>query len=329
MRYSHLLPLRALCGLAIGFGFQLAAADAPTWGVADKGGRYFVIQDGKPLLGWQAEPLAEPKGGEKFKASAFVHPFNTPSGTCVTDIQPSDHLHHFGIWWPWKHLEVDGKMVNGWEIQKGEARTESVKTEAEAEKGAARLVTRNRIVVTKGVKGEPVPAVEEKAVLTLMKWGERGHVLDIEITQEAAKGRQVTVLPYRYSGFSWRGPMTWQAASGVMRTSEGKGREEANHTPARWVAVDGPGKDGPATVVILSAAKKLAGQEELLRVWNRKVHGGVPFVNLNPVVKEGLPLDGDHPAVSHRFYRVLAVDGKLEVEEIEAAWKEWVDGVER
>ena len=51
--------------------------------------------DGKELVFYQASPLANPKGGDAFKGSNFIHPLKTPSGFVVTDLQPLDHLHHF------------------------------------------------------------------------------------------------------------------------------------------------------------------------------------------------------------------------------------------
>ncbi len=52
------------------------------------------------LLSYQQQPLVDPIGGEKFKGSNFIHPLKTLSGFTLTQSQPKDHLHHFGLWWP-------------------------------------------------------------------------------------------------------------------------------------------------------------------------------------------------------------------------------------
>jgi hypothetical protein len=108
-----------------------------------------------------------------------------------------------------------------------------------------------------------------------------------------------------------------------MTTSGGKGRDDANGTPARWLMVSGPAPQGTATVLILSAAEKLAGTTENLRVWDSKTHNGAPFVNFNPVMQKPLPLDDAHPAVSHRKYRVIAADRVIDAATADAEWRKW------
>ena len=68
---------------------------------------------GKKRVFYQAEPLSNPRGGDRFKGSNFVHPLKTPSGFVVTDAQPEDHLHHFGLWWPWKYIQVSERCCAG------------------------------------------------------------------------------------------------------------------------------------------------------------------------------------------------------------------------
>jgi hypothetical protein len=63
-------------------------------------GKLYVKVDDKELITYQAKPMKDPRGGEGFKGSNFIHPLKTPAGFIVTDIQPEDHYHHFGLWWP-------------------------------------------------------------------------------------------------------------------------------------------------------------------------------------------------------------------------------------
>jgi len=80
---------------------------------------------------------------------------------------------------------------------------------------------------------------------------------------------------------------------------------------------------GQASVLIMSAATQLAGQPERLRVWNALMHGGVPFINFNPVAEEKLTLNAETPAAATRQYRVIAADRALTAEDAEAMWKSW------
>ncbi|MGL5020276.1 MAG: DUF6807 family protein [Luteolibacter sp.] len=278
-------------------------------------------QDGQLRFAWQKAPLANPEGGEKFAASAFIHPLTTPGGFACTTIQPADHLHHLGLWWPWKFIEVDGKKFNCWEIQEGQGAhvARSVKTLSN-KPGKAEWELLNETIF-KPKDAAPVVAIHETARIALTT-GADSTVLDISILQKAA-GSPVTISAYRYSGFSWRGPASWNKHNSTMTTSGGNHRDDANGTPARWVVVSGPGIKGTASLLILSAAEKQNGTAEKIRVWNSTAHEGTPFVNFNPVMDQPLPLDAAHPAVSKRSYRVIAADRTIDAAAAEASWREW------
>lgn len=288
---------------------------------ADKA--HIEFPEGKdPVFGWQSAQMAEPKGGEKFASSAFVHPLTTPSGFVCTDLQPADHRHHLGIWWPWKFVEVDGKKFNTWEIQKGQGAhvARDVKVLSSGPDKAEWEFQNETIIKPKDA--EPKVVIRETAHVTVSKRDD-ATVLDITLRQKAAD-TPVTIAAHRYSGFSWRGTPAWNKDNSTMITSGGKGRDDANGTPARWLAVSGATPTGTASVLILSAAEKLAGIPENLRVWDSKMHNGAPFVNFNPVQLKSLSLDAEHSAVFHRSYRVIASDCAMDAATAEAEWKKWM-----
>jgi hypothetical protein len=274
-----------------------------------------------PVFAWQKNPMTKPKGGEKFAVSAFIHPLTTPSGFVCTDIQPADHLHHLGIWWPWKYVEVDGKKYNTWEIQQGQGAhvARSVKEISRMKFGAQWEVSNETVIKQGGA--EPKVVIHETGRITLTM-REKDTVLDITLDQIAAAD-SVVIGKYRYSGFTWRGPEAWNKDNSTMLSSEGKGRDDANGTPARWLLLNGTSPKGPASVLILSQAQIIAGTAEKIRVWGPKDHNGNPFVNFNPVFDKALPLDDANPAVSKRAYRVIAADRALDAVEAEAEWKKW------
>jgi hypothetical protein len=133
----------------------------------------------------------------------------------------------------------------------------------------------------------------------------------------------VKIVEYRYSGFSWRGPASWNKDNSVMLTSGGKGRDNANGTGARWVVVSGDTPNGKASLLIMSAAAKNAGTEEKVRVWDSQAHNGAPFVNFNPVMDKPLMLESANKAVAHRKYRLVAADHAVTAAEAEEAWRKW------
>ena len=111
MKLRHILPL---------FPMLLASIAAEPLQPVTSEGFIGASSGGETSFSWRTSPLPSPAGGAKFAASAFIHPLRTPSGFELTTIQPSDHLHHFGLWWPWKFIEVNGAKHNTWEIQEGQ-----------------------------------------------------------------------------------------------------------------------------------------------------------------------------------------------------------------
>ena len=282
-----------------------------------------VRNDENVNFSWQGVPRSVTAGGKAVEFSAFVGELRTPTGFDCTSTQPADHIHHCGVWWPWKFVEVDGVKYNTWEVQHGQGahRARSVKTLPQGD-GRHEWEFSNETVVKKA-DGSTLPVIHETARVSLTV-GKDATTLDISLRQKAVD-LPVTIMPNHYSGFSLRGPAEWNQDNSVMTSSEGKGREDANGTPARWLLLNGEGTDGPVSILILSAAAKLAGKPEKLRVWNSKTQNGAVFVNFNPVADQALPLDEAHPAVSNRAYRIIAADRRIDAATAEQEWRKWLD----
>lgn len=313
-----LLASALLCGVVT----KAAAEEKGALVSSGKDGRIEARLGADLIFSWQRQPLADPKGGDKFKGSAFLHPLRTPAGFEWTASQPKDHLHHFGLWWPWKFIEVDGAKYNCWEIQEGQGGliAKDVK-QLPKSKDKVEWEFSNETVIKK-VGAAPLTAIRETARVALTVAGD-AQVLDITLLDKAA-GSPVKIVEYRYSGFSWRGPASWNKDNSTMTTSEGKGRDNANGTFARWVVVSGTTPQGNASVLMMSAAIEVAGTQEKLRVWDSKAEKGTPFINFNPVMDKALPLDEAHPAVSNRKYRIIAADRVIDAAAAEAEWKKWM-----
>ena len=140
--------------------------------------------------------MAEPRGGEKFTASAFVHPLRTPAGFVGTDIQPRDHMHHLGIWWPWKFVEVNGRKFNTWEIQQGQGAhvARSVKQRIGLIHHTKEWEFHNETII-KPKDAEPKVVIRENAHVILSLGGD-ATVLDITLRQQAADA-PVTIAAHR------------------------------------------------------------------------------------------------------------------------------------
>jgi len=292
------------------------------WTTVEEDGRVSALLNGKTVLAWQKEPLSAPKGGEKFAGSNFIHPLATPSGFVCTELQPGDHMHHFGLWWPWKFVDVDGKRHNTWEIQNGGGAHVAGSAEV-LEKGPDSLKWRlSSHVETRGPDQDPRVVIRETTDLAMSLIDGQTIAIDMDIKQSATDAK-VVIGRNHYSGLGFRGNPEWNDKTSRLVTSEGMDRETGNGTPIRWVLVTGDRPGGKASVLLMSAAAT-TGEPERVRVWNAKMHSGHHFVNINPVAEKNLPLDDDHPAVSMRRYRIITSDRELDAEEAEKLWKSWL-----
>lgn len=291
--------------------------------VTENHGRIEIRDNDKLVFGYQHQPLPKPKGGEIFAGSAFVHPLTTPSGFELTQIQPDDHLHHFGVWWPWKKIEVDGKSYITWEMQQHEGRHVAVSAKVSSQSADAIVIEAVNRSDIKPEGEDYQPVLNEQVTLRFSRMGKDAYLLDIDIVQQPLKEREVTIEKYRYSGFSWRGTAAWNNDNSTMRTSGGHHRDNANHQPANWVSVDGKTPAGMGTFLMMSAAPKTGGKAELLRVWGSNMEHGAPFANFNPVAKASIELKPSNSSVSRRSYRLVIADHAILPDEANKLWQEW------
>lgn len=277
-----------------------------------------VVQvEGRDLVTYQAQPMSAPKGGDKFRASDFLHPLKTPAGFCVTDLQPDDHLHHMGLWWPWKHVEVDGRSVRCWELQ---AEDGIVQTQ-DARKTPDGFIAHS-IYLDRKAPGGPTTLLNETIqakVSKILNTPANGYNLDLTIVEEAASGKTLTITTYNYSGFTLRGSPYWNSTNSTVLTSEGIGYDQANNTRARWVRVEGATPEGKTAGLVMMSHSSNQEHPEWLRTWSPKINHGAVFVNFNTVQKTPWVLE---PGKKYsRNFRVFVYDGKVSSEEAEKLWQ--------
>ncbi len=274
--------------------------------------------DGKELAHYQAKPLSNPKGGKKFQGSNFIHPLRTPSGFLVTDLQPSDHLHHFGLWWPWKFVETNGRKVLFWELQKGDGIIQADKSS----RTSTGLITHSTYIDRKA-PGGAVPLLRETTHIDLssiVTQPATGYALDLEIIHQAAGASPLTISAYRYSGFGFRGSALWHKDTSSILTSEGMDRSQANFTRARWVRVQGLTGAGQTAGVLLMSHPANRSHPEKVRTWNKQ-HKGAVFVNFNPVADKPWKLE---PGTNYsRRYRVFVYDGEISAVQAQELWESY------
>ncbi|MBO7371410.1 MAG: PmoA family protein, partial [Bacteroidales bacterium] len=86
-------------------------------------------KSGKDVLKYNFAINQSPEGVDPvFNRGGYIHPAYTPSGFVLTNIQPRDHRHHYGIWNPWTKLMYDGQVYDCWNLveRQGTVRPEAV-----------------------------------------------------------------------------------------------------------------------------------------------------------------------------------------------------------
>lgn len=307
------------------------ATDAPGFSSAHEEGKITVSRSGDadapPTFSFQAEPLAAPDGGPRYAGSSFIHPFTTPGGHPLTMIQPGDHRHHFGVWWPWKYLDVGDSRHNTWEIQNNQGRLVCREVRPWHGPVAAGLEAANMFEVIDG-RGVSDAVAQYASISTWQHPAhpEGGRHLDIRLLDHAVADQPVVAPNYRYSGFALRGPQHWTAANSTILTSAGHDRDSGHATQAEWVLVNAVSEEGTdVSVLMLSRAASLHGNAEHLRLWGSDNNNGRVFINFNPVAREPLALPTRASEAFERNYRLVASDRHLTAEEATAIHRAWIE----
>lgn len=295
------------------------AAPTPSTGSANEGLLRIKVAD-ENMVGFQYKPLSNPKGGDPFAGSDFIHPLKTPSGFIVTDLQPEDHLHHYGLWWPWKYIETEGRKVLCWELQEGEGIIEATDAHPTAEG-----FTAESVYIDRKAPGNPQSLLQETLnvkISPILMHPVSGYNLDLEIIHEPVTKKAITVINYRYSGFSLRGASAWNHENSTILTSEGHDRDSSNFTRATWVCVQGTANEDRMAGVLLMGHPDNHDHPESLRTWDKNTHNGAVFINFNPVQKESWVMEPGQQYI--RKYRVFVYDGMLSAEDAEKLWIQYI-----
>lgn len=264
--------------------------------------------DGKPLVRYQLKKPAD--SALASESACYFHPLATPKGLTVTDVAPSDHKHHRGVFFAW--LEMHGKKDAdfwGWGMY---------------------APTKDRVIVNSG-------QIEDKAktFTTTNHWKAEGETLLTETLTAAARIDDVaTVLTLEYkleadadlklskwafSGFCLRLRKDGKA---VMEDAEG----EVKLPPPSHMKpeTDWPSKRWYACSMTLPDGSQVGGavinhEDNPKTLWHNVV--GIRMINPCIVAPGEVVLKAKEPLILK--YRVLAYDGptpKAMLTALSSAW---------
>ncbi|WP_299530672.1 PmoA family protein [Ulvibacterium sp.] len=288
-----------------------------------------LSMEGNPLVQYRYEMMYPPEGIDSlYKKSGFIHPLRTPKGDTLTRIQPPDHYHHYGLWGPWTHTQVDGERVDFWNLGEGMG-TVLFKEFKETSSGnvlTSFTATQEHI----DLKTVNAPQVALNENLKVQLWNldrPDRYMLDYTTSFTSPLESGMLFEAYRYGGgIGLRFNERWHKDNCSVLTSEGKDRLTADGSNARWCIVSGTSLDGQGThgIVFLSHPKNRMHPEPM-RIWPVDANGGRGdmFFEFCPIRHEEWKIEPDKTYELN--YRMVVFDGELTAKEAEAYWQAFAE----
>lgn len=268
------------------------------------------LPSGSEILRYHRRPPA----GTPIQSGAFFHPLATPSGVVVTDLSPDDHPHHRGVFLGW--VEMHGaKDADFWgwgahaPTKDRRILNESVR-QARIGGSVVQFAARNRW------EAEGTTVLTEDLAARLRVEGDLS-ILDLDYRLKPAA--DLTLARWAFSGFCLR-----------MR----KDGEGGLHSPAGPVTLPDPVHTKPETdapdaawyaaALVLPDGRKCGGA-----VINHPANPPTLWHNprsirmLNPCVVAPGALTWKAGSTVRLRYRVVAFDGGLPTERLNALASEW------
>ena len=280
-----------------------------------------------PILSYYHALHPVPEGVDPiYRRSGFIHPLYTPDGMVVTRIQPRDHYHHYGIWNPWTVTQIEGREVDFWNLAKGQGtvRFAGLLSTVAGPVFTGFKVRQEHVMFVGDAKTEKIAINEvwdvRAAPMTLD--GRTVWVVDMTTILSNALQSDIELTAYRYGGgLGFRATDDWNKNNLVVLTSEGKTRNDADGTRARWADVRGCGRNNAGTAGVLFLSHSANREHpEPMRVWPESGGpNGMMFFEFCPIRHTTWMLKPNGEYVLR--YRMLIYDGKINSETAETLWK--------
>ncbi len=295
--------------------------------VEDDGGSVRIRIGERSVLTYRYAIQPVPEGVDPiFSRGGFIHPLYSPGGEVLTQIQPPDHYHHYGLWNPWTRTRYEGREVDFWNLAKGQG---TVRPQQVLESTAGPLSGGFRASlnhVTFGPDSTESLALKEEWDVRVWNVDPESRIWLIDFVSKLNPHEPLTIEAYRYQGFSLRATEKWGDATATLLTSEGLDKSNGNATRARWLDVNGVSvvPEGSSGVLLMTHPGNY-NYPEHLRVWPTGDNGGENnvFININPAQdRDWELLPGNSYALR---YRMLVYDGKLDPANAERFWRDFAE----
>jgi hypothetical protein len=288
-----------------------------------------VLSDGKEILSYRHALIEAPAGTNPLyrRYGGYIHPLKSPSGNILTNIQPADHYHHYGIWNPWTLTYFEGREVDFWNLARGLGTVKyagTISTWSGELYGGFKV--RHEHIDFSG-PGEDKTAINE--MWDVRAWNvnlekQPVWIIDFVFTLNCATDSIIKLEAYRYGGgIGFRATAEWTNANSFILTSEGRTRKDADGSFARWCMITGEtGSDQSSGIIFMSHPANRAHPEPM-RVWPEDANNGRGdvFFEFCPIRHKAWIL---YPGQEYVLkYRLVVFDGTISGETADVLWRNY------
>jgi len=261
------------------------------------------------------------------RKGAYIHPLRSPEGKVLTNVQPADHYHHYGIWNPWTRTVFEGRSVDFWNLAEGQG---TVRNAGILSTYSGQLFAGFRVYHEHVDFSAPVA---EKTALNetwdVRVWmpeidGRPAWLIDCTFLINCATDSTVVLSQYRYGGgIGFRATREWTKDNSTVLTSEGRTRQDADASFARWCMLEGATGPGMRSGIVFMSHPANRSHPEPMRVWPEDANAGRGdlFFEFCPVRHQEWIL---HPGREYVLkYRMVVFDDKLDTDLIDQLWRNY------
>ena len=283
-----------------------------------------LMKNKQKILKYQKQTIMPPKGVDPiYGKSGFIHPLWSPGGEVLTRIQPPDHYHHYGIWGPWTKTHIDEREVDFWNLAKAQGTVEFENLMTVTEGPVFCEISVHQLHVDFGNKEEVEKQVALNEELSVRVWniGENAWLIDYSSIQSSPLENGILLDAYRYGGgIGFRATEKWKKDNCTVLTSEGKTRENADGTSARWCRVEGESSAGRSGVLFMDNPKNKEFPQPM-RVWPLDANNnrGDLFFEFCPIRHNSWKMEENE---NYQLkYRMYVFDGDISASDAESIWQ--------
>jgi len=274
-----------------------------------------IIKNERPVLSYRLTPQLPDGLHSHYTRSGFIHPVYSPSGQVVTDDFPAGYAHQHGFFTAWTNTIFRDSFTDFWNTHKELATAEHLQVlETQLQDGFVGFKARvqHRSIFHGPVLWEDL-TVRVHDRNDVFVWDVRGEQTNVTLDT-------LFLNKHLYGGLGIRGSKYWNAddtthftGPAEFLTSDGLGRDSANHTHPEWTAIYGDLPGGKAGMAVIPHPENFRWPVGV------RVHPDLPYFSVSPVTEEGFFIAPGETYLAR--YRVVVFDGEVPVDLLsEESW---------